>query len=88
MGAGAMKWIGVVRVAMCATVEQQDELKRQVEVGANVVVSSLPGESIMSFRRKVFLKHLVTEALGRQFLRWGSLLASRSRVEIHRPDDA
>jgi hypothetical protein len=83
-----MKWIAVVRVAVRPTVDQQAELKRQVEVGANAVVSSLPGESIMSFRRKVFLKHLVSEALGRQFLSWGSLLANRPRAMVRGSDDA
>lgn len=82
-----MKWTAIICLTLTPTQEDRHAVWRYVTAdGATVGQMSDSGR--LKHRRLVHIRHVTTEAIGKQFLQWGSLLAERPRVEALGADDA
>lgn len=82
-----MKWTAIICLTLTPTLKDRHAVWLYVTADGGTVVE-LQGSGKLKHRRLVHIRHMMTDAIGKQFLQWGSLLVARPRVEASGADDA
>jgi hypothetical protein len=82
-----MKWTAIIRLTLTPTPGDRHAVWQRV-TAEGATVEQMSGSGKLKHRRLVHIRHMMTEAIGKQSLWWGSLLVERPRVEVLGADDA